>query len=416
MSEIVVDTYKLSTYAQRISDVNIRIAKLDEQLKTLYKKIQIKDLVELVKIDAMLGYSVKLERCEKYLYKTAAEFDAVENLIQSLDPLKFKKPNWGQRTAISILAHKDYIYDYLIDKIKNSKYIRKNSIQIGGSEFFLTDLIWAVNENIEEEDSGNVEVQYMTCKTKEETETTYFKYNNKFEFKYEKGPGMTINSDKGWSKEELAIIEKKYEVGIEGSVISETYRAENDWGKGELNVDVFTGEAHAGAAAGLYMYKRDDNGKLVRYFSPGVRAEAGVSCAAYSMDANGRIGLGEDKNLLGVYGKGELKAASGEAKAGVGINSNEVKAELSAEADLAKAEGTVGVSVLGADIGVTGAVKAGFGGHLEAGYTDGVIKLDVGAAFGVGGDVALEVDMSKPVEAVMDASYSFGGMIYDWLH
>lgn len=59
-----------------------------------------------------------------------------------------------------------------------------------------------------------------------------------------------------------------------------------------------------------------------------------------------------------------------------------------------------GVSVLGTDIGVSGAVKVGIGAHAEVGYyTDGKFKVDVGAALGVGVDIGFGY-ISGTVDAV----------------
>jgi hypothetical protein len=40
------------------------------------------------------------------------------------------------------------------------------------------------------------------------------------------------------------------------------------------------------------------------------------------------------------------------------------------------------------------------GAHAEAGYTDGKLKVDVGAAIGVGVSIGFEVDVSGTVDAV----------------
>lgn len=89
-------------------------------------------------------------------------------------------------------------------------------------------------------------------------------------------------------------------------------------------------------------------------------------------------------------GKGEVKAASAEEKAKVSLSSKEMYAGASAEADFVKAEGSTWVSALGADVGVSGAVKVDIVTHAEAGYTDGKFKVDVG----------FEVDVSGTVDAV----------------
>lgn len=161
-----------------------------------------------------------------------------------------------------------------------------------------------------------------------------------------------------------------------------------------------TGEAHASAAAGLYVYEKDKDGNTKRIFSPGVNAEVGASASVLEGSAEGRIGLGKDKNALGVYGGAEAKVLTAEAKAKVAVNRKEVFAGASAEADVAKVSAHGGVSVLGTDVGVSGSVKFGIGAHANVGYTDGKVKVDVGAALGLGADVGFEVDVSGTVKGI----------------
>ena len=57
MANLIVDTYKLSQYAQRIDKVNRRIANLDTRLNGLYYKVGLRDLFYLMQADAMTCYS-----------------------------------------------------------------------------------------------------------------------------------------------------------------------------------------------------------------------------------------------------------------------------------------------------------------------------------------------------------------------
>ena len=150
----------------------------------------------------------------------------------------------------------------------------------------------------------------------------------------------------------------------------------------------------------------NSDGKTKKIFSPGVSAEVGASVAVVDVGAEGRIGLGEDKNMLGLYGDVNAEVLSAEAKGKVAVNRNEVYAGVSAEADLAKVSASGGVAVLGTDIGATGSLKVGVGAHAEVGYTDGKFKVDIGAAVGVGFDLGLEVDVSGTVDAVCDFASS----------
>ncbi len=213
------------------------------------------------------------------------------------------------------------------------------------------------------------------------------------------------NKDEKFYEDSTTLLEAKAEAKAEGSVVDLNTSGSNDWAEGSAGVKVLTGEAHAEAAAGLYRFTKDKDGKTVKIFSPSVSAEVGASASVIDASAEGRIGLGKDKNMLGVYGDAGVKALTAEAKAGASfIPGKQAYAGASAEADLVKVEGSAGVSVLGTDIGVTAAAKVGVGAHAKVGYTDGKVKIDVGAAVGVGFDLGFEVDIGGTVDAVKGAA------------
>ena len=224
------------------------------------------------------------------------------------------------------------------------------------------------------------------------------------------------NKDEKFYEDSTTIFEAKAEAKAEGSVVDLNTSGSNDWAEGSAGVKVLTGEAHAEAAAGLYRFTKDKNGKTVKIFSPSVSAEVGASASVIDASAEGRIGLGKDKNMLGVYGDAGVKALTAEAKAGASfIPGKQAYAGASAEADLVKVEGSAGVSVLGTDVGVTAAAKVGVGAHAKVGYTDGKVKVDVGAAVGVGFDLGFEVDVGGTVDAVKGAATNvWNGLTSAW--
>lgn len=82
---IIVDTQKLESYAQRLLNVNRRISTLDRRLDSLYNKVGLLDLWNLMQADILTGYSRKLKKCENYLNETARDFADVEkNLVEQL--------------------------------------------------------------------------------------------------------------------------------------------------------------------------------------------------------------------------------------------------------------------------------------------------------------------------------------------
>ena len=68
-----------------------------------------------------------------------------------------------------------------------------------------------------------------------------------------------------------------------------------------------------------------------------------------------------------------------------------------AEATAAELEGSLGVNVLGGEVGVSGSVSVGVGAHADVGYKDGVFKFDIGASIGLGVSVGSEVDIGGMV-------------------
>ncbi len=196
------------------------------------------------------------------------------------------------------------------------------------------------------------------------------------------------------------------EFGLDGSkeISAKDYygRAGDDNTYVEGEAKFATAEVHAGAHAGLYRYETTSSGEKKKVFSPAVNAEVGASCAAFDGSVNARAG----NKYAGVYGKGNVRALSAEGSAGLDINYHEVHAHASAEADLVKASGSVGGEVLGVRAGVNGSVKIGVGAHADIGYSDGVVKCEIGAALGIGVDVGFEVDIGGAVKSISGAAQS----------
>lgn len=77
--QIIVDTFKLNNYAQRLSSINSRITELDGRLNNLYWQAGLLDLWNLMQANILTGYSWRLNRCANYLISTAADFNRVES-------------------------------------------------------------------------------------------------------------------------------------------------------------------------------------------------------------------------------------------------------------------------------------------------------------------------------------------------
>lgn len=82
-SYVKVNTATLRHHANRLYNVNRRIANLDRRMDALYTKVGLFDIWDLLQADALTGYSWRLSRCINYLNDTANEFEAVERSISS---------------------------------------------------------------------------------------------------------------------------------------------------------------------------------------------------------------------------------------------------------------------------------------------------------------------------------------------
>ena len=76
--KLVVDTYKLKNYAQSLNSVKSKIIELDKRLDSLYRKVGLLDLWNLMQADILIGYSVRITKCISYLNDTAKDFETIE--------------------------------------------------------------------------------------------------------------------------------------------------------------------------------------------------------------------------------------------------------------------------------------------------------------------------------------------------
>lgn len=251
---------------------------------------------------------------------------------------------------------------------------------------------------------------------------TFFSDKFKHPIEQKKTTKKEKNKDTDWYDKNGTILEVKAEHKVEGSLFETVDEGKSKYAQGTQTFSAGTGEAHAAISAGMYVYERKSDGSTERKFAPGVDAEIGVSASALKVVEEGRVGLGKDNNLLGAYGEAEFDVLTAEAKAqgtfsvygDDGKLNIQAYGKASAEADWVKLEGTAGVSVLGADVGVKGAVKVGVGAHAEAGIVDGKIKIDVGVAVGIGFDLGLEIDAKGAIDTVCSAAKSVWDWLTDW--
>lgn len=211
---------------------------------------------------------------------------------------------------------------------------------------------------------------------------------------------MTLGEVKKSASASVSIYDGTFDIGENGS----------------LSVTVGEAEAHASVSAGFYVIGADGEKK----FSPGVNAEVGVSVTAFEAEWEqqwlGDENLGLNSDVSVTAGKASAQAELGAQVFGEdGKLDVQLGASASAELIGGEIEGSVGVNVLGGEIGVSGSVNYGIGAHADVGYKDGVFKCDIGASLGVGVSLGFEVDVGGMVDTVADtAEAAWDGIKSGW--
>lgn len=207
----------------------------------------------------------------------------------------------------------------------------------------------------------------------------------------------------------LNLLTVKEQVGYTESVINLNGTIENEKGSVSGEIDLFMINAEASAQAGLYAVKVGPDGKKTYTLSPGASAKAGVSVTAFEANASANYeiidGISVNSDVSVTAGK-----ASAETELLVGMVDGEFAAYGKAEAELIGGEikGDVGVDIAGVEGTVSASLNYGIGAHAEAGYKDGVLKVDVGASIGVGGSIAFELDVGGAIDNALEFASDVG--------
>lgn len=291
-----------------------------------------------------------------------------------------------------------------------TEYIGK--IGIGGFTAFLGKEVSKIKSDL---NSGVSGFKFKDLKKKLEDKAEDKGYREEYEDEtyYDKDGKEISKEDAGFLDRQATILEHK----IEASESVSFFDGEYDYGSGKVSATIGEAEAHAAISGGLYVMGADGTKK----FSPGVKAEIGASATAFQAEweqqwlGNDMLGLNSDVSVtagkVGAEASGQVQIFGDDGKLNVQAN-----VEAKAEAIAAEAEGSVGVNVLGGEVGVKGSVNIGIGAHAEIGMKDGVIKCDIGASLGVGFSVGLEVDVGGMVDTVTDAAKSAWEGVKGWFN
>lgn len=201
----------------------------------------------------------------------------------------------------------------------------------------------------------------------------------------------------------IASVGAKY--GYSHSDLSFDYSTTSPDGKYTMDTTIEAGkfEVEASGEAGLYSTVVGKDGKTHRVLSPGAEGHFGVSYTLLDAEVSKEYELIDGISLKSTtsvaVGKGDL---SGDVKLGIVDGQFAAYGSLKAEVLAFEATKKFSADVFGAEASVAASATFGIGAHAKAGYHDGVIVFDVGAAMGLGATIKGEIDVGGFVENVAD--------------
>lgn len=368
MADINVDTYKLDRYAQRISTVNSRIVSLDSRLDDLYSHVGLQDLWDLIKSDALTGYSWRLLRCQTYLQQTASDFEGTERLIAGEDPANFNGASVFDITRaygpeITNVINRNGQKDKLEEVISRTKPYAIAGIL--GMVSPVTALLYIT--------SG-----IATGNTPSVTDPS-------------RKPSSSADAD--WLGYEFA----DDNPGITAWVGKANAQAQNEWGYAGVNAYLGKGEAEVKTEFSFMettKKKEYKDGKWVEKTSTDfIKAEVGAGASISAVAVDGEAGVGTDMLGLEVEGKGSAGNAKAEAKGEFSVGEKGFDVNVQGEAMVSAVEGEVKgtINILGIEI--TGKI----GGHAGAIGAGGKVGIDDNK-FVLEGELAAIVGVSGGIE------------------
>lgn len=387
MADIIVDTYKLNQYAQRIASVNSRISRLDRRLDSLYWRVGLQGLWNLMQADALTCYSWRLVRCQSYLEQTAADFESVEKVLLGQDPANFKGVIVGgvvttvgvtSSTKTSDENERSWFAKFINNDLKTSGSVLSGE-KTGEGE------LWGIST------AGTVSGAILTGDASIKSRASW-KFKDK---------------DGKWDF-------KSFGISTEAKASGAVAKGEVEGNLGYLHGKA-SGKSITGAVKGEAKFTLYDDGELNPSLSIGAKAEGSV------LQGDAEVGFGTDQ--YGVYAKadGDLLHAEAEAKAGVGYLGKDEKgnatygasAEASAMASVAQGKVKGGITIFGIDIDV-GAKGYAVAAGVEAGgsiTTEGV-TANFSGALGLGAGLDVSVDWSD-AEWIGDSIDAVGDFVGD---
>lgn len=369
MADIIVDTYKLERYAQRIAAVNSRITRLDRRLDSLYWRVGLQGLWNLMQADALTCYSWRLVRCQSYLQQTALDFEGTERLILGENPANFDGVSVGDIIKAYGTTASDAINrSGLVDKLEEIVKLTK--------PYAMTTLLNMV--------SPVTGLLYLTSGVA---------YGNTPSF-VDPSRKPSANADADWLGYELA----DGNPGITAWLGKASAEAENEWGYAGVNA--YLGKAEAAADADFAFMetkkkKEYKNGKWEESTETVfVKAEAGAEASVSVAAVDGEAGVGTDMLGAEIGAEGTAGNARAELKGEFSVSDEGIDANIQGGAMVSAVEGEVKgtINILGIEItGKIGGHAGALGVEGKAGIVNNkfVLEGEVAALLGVSGGVEI---------------------------
>lgn len=166
---------------------------------------------------------------------------------------------------------------------------------------------------------------------------------------------------------------------------------------------------HCGAGETLFY---NENGVA----GQGTGVTFSANAEAKGVEATGSFRAGTvDYNTHGsaTYSAGEARATAA-TTLGYGENGLQVNANVGAEVNAVEVKGSVGATIAGVEVNASASVKVGVGAKAKVGYSDGVLKLEVGAALGIGGTVGVEINVGQITNKVTEGAKKAWSWVKSW--
>lgn len=261
MSDIKVNTYNLKQYAERLRKVNARVTTLDGRLRTLYTRVGLVDLINLIISNVLLGYSGRLASCQSYLNQTAYDFEFTENNILQCDPLNFKPPKQTNVWLDYLLSRKGIwnsgmrdiqraLRDTLIGYVGLGMAESALPLMLGDAwnAFWNKEMDYSFEKSVwpKESEDGENFFKILTGAYSGSLAPEYGSYEDKKVKRVKKQTDMDVPwkkdnlPDEKWYDKKGTIFEANEEIKLEGSVLDARIAGENDWAEGSIEAKILT--------------------------------------------------------------------------------------------------------------------------------------------------------------------------------